>query len=68
MINNAIHDVTAMRIHLNELKSRFDLGLIEGKSFEQVKKIYMEIKELEYQISVFEWKPVNIFNGKQRRI
>lgn len=48
-------DVTAMRIHLNELRSRFDLAMREGESFSVMKDIHLQIKELESCIKVLEW-------------
>lgn len=48
-------DVTAMRIHLNELRSRFDQAIREGESFVTMKDIHLQIKELESCIKVLEW-------------
>ena len=48
-------DVTAMRIHLNELRSRFDQAMREGESFLMMKDIHLQIKELESCIKVLEW-------------
>lgn len=48
-------DVTAMRIHLNELQSRFDQAIREGESFVMMKEIHLQIKELESCIKVLEW-------------
>ena len=52
MFNNINNDVTALRVHLNDLKSLFDQAMCEGGTFEEVKKIYMQIKEVECQINV----------------
>ena len=49
-------DVTAMRIHLNELRSRFDQAMREGESFSVMKDIHLQIKELESCIKVLEWQ------------
>ena len=54
MFENINNDVDALRIHLNEQKIIFDRSIREGLSFELVKKIYLEIKELECQIGVME--------------
>ena len=48
-------DVTTMRIHLNELRSRFDQAMRDGESFTMMKEIHMQIKELESCIKVLEW-------------
>jgi hypothetical protein len=48
-------DVTAMRIHLNELRSRFDQAVRDGESFTVMKEIHLQIKELESCIKVLEW-------------
>ena len=49
------NDVTTMRIHLNELRSRFDQAVREGASFTMMKEIHLQIKELESCIKVLEW-------------
>jgi hypothetical protein len=49
-------DVTAMRIHLNELRSRFDQAMREGESFSIMKDLHLQIKELESCIKVLEWE------------
>jgi hypothetical protein len=58
-------DATAMRLHLNELKSHFDTAMRNGEVFANLKKVYMEIKELECHLKVIEWeanKPRSIAN------
>ena len=52
-------DTSALRIHLNELKSEFDKTMREGASFSIVKSIYKEIKELEWQLKVLDWERNN---------
>jgi hypothetical protein len=42
--------VAAMRVHLNQLKSQFDSAMCNGETFAPLKKIYMQIKELESEI------------------
>ncbi|HUQ64856.1 MAG TPA: hypothetical protein VM101_01790 [Flavitalea sp.] len=53
-------DVTAMRIHLNELKSRLDQAIRDGESFFTMKEIHLQIKELESCINVLEWNGTSI--------
>ena len=55
MILSPDSDVTAMRIHLNELRSRFDQVVRDGESFTTMKELHMQIKELESCIKVLEW-------------
>lgn len=38
---------TSLVIQINELKSKFDNRMREGDTFENVKKIYLKIKELD---------------------
>jgi hypothetical protein len=59
MFTHSTQDVTAMRIHLNELKSSFDRFMNEGVIFEKIKSVYLEIKELESQIAVLDWETPN---------
>jgi hypothetical protein len=49
-------DATAIRMHLNELKSEFDNAMRDGEVFENLKKVYMEIKEMECHLKVIEWE------------
>lgn len=58
MIQNPDSDVTAMRIHLNELRSRFDQAMREGESFTTMKEIHLQIRELESCIKVLEWNGI----------
>ena len=55
MILSPDSDVTAMRIHLNELRTRFDQAIRDGESFKTMKEIHLQIKELESCIKVLEW-------------
>ena len=48
-------DSISIRIHLNELKTEFDMAMRDGEEFATLKKIYMEIKELECHLKVMEW-------------
>lgn len=52
-------DVDSIRIHLNELKAKFDKAMRDGEEFATLKKIYMEIKELECHLNVMEWEADN---------
>ena len=49
-------DVITIRNHLNELKTKFDNAMHEGEEFANLKKIYMEIKELECYLQVLAWE------------
>ena len=55
MIESPDTDVSAMRIHLNELRSRFDEAVRDGESFTMMKEIHLHIKELESCIKELEW-------------
>jgi hypothetical protein len=55
MILNPDSDVVSMRIHLNELRSKFDQAIREGESFITMKEMHLQIKELESCIKVLEW-------------
>jgi hypothetical protein len=63
MILSPDTDVTAMRIHLNELRSRLDQAMRDGESFPIMKQIHLQIKELESCINVLEWS-ANPFNSR----
>jgi len=52
-------DVIAIRIRLNELKTQFDNAMRDGENFAALKKIYMEIKELECHLKVIDWSADN---------
>lgn len=52
-------DVVAMRVHLHELKSAFDTAINNGGVFQDIKKIYMHIKELECRLNVMDWQSGN---------
>jgi hypothetical protein len=55
---NEYHEANlpSLVIHLNELKSLFDEKIQHGECFEEVKKIYNEIKELESKLNVINWQ------------
>ena len=44
------NDAAALSARLNELKIKFDQRMLNGDSFSEVKKIYLEIKKLETQL------------------
>ena len=52
-------DVITIRIRLNELKTQFDRAMRDGEEFAALKKIYMEIKELECHLKVIDWSADN---------
>jgi hypothetical protein len=52
MTNN---DITAIRIQLNELKSKFDRSMREGETFGELRVIHMQIKEMECYLNAMEW-------------
>ena len=53
-------DSPALTNLLRELKSRFDQKLLQGETFEDAKKIYMQIKEIETHLNVINWQyPTN---------
>lgn len=53
-INN---DVTSYRIRLNELKSEFDKSMRQGETYNNLKKIHVQIKELECYLKALDWDP-----------
>jgi hypothetical protein len=50
-------DVTAVGMQLNELRSKLDRLMLEGETFENVKKVYLQIKELECYLHATQWNP-----------
>lgn len=40
-------DVASIRMHLDEMKSAYERAMREGEIFVNLKKIYMEIREME---------------------
>ena len=48
-------DMISLRNNLNILEIRFDQGMLEGELFNNLKKIYMEIKETQCHLKVMEW-------------
>lgn len=50
-------DVTSVSIHLNELRNKFDQCMRNGDTFANVRKLYMQIKELECFLKALIWDP-----------
>lgn len=50
-------DATSITIHLNELKNKFDQCMRNGDTFANIRKMYMQIKELECMLRVLIWDP-----------
>ena len=48
-------DMISLRNNLNIFEMRFDQGMLEGELFNNLKKIYMEIKETQCHLKVMEW-------------
>jgi hypothetical protein len=44
-------------MQLNELKSKLDHLIREGETFDNVKKVYLQIKELECHLNAMYWNP-----------
>jgi len=44
-------DLTQLKLQLQDLKKSFDIAITQGESFEDVKKIYTDIKKIELLIS-----------------
>ena len=57
MAINIDNDVTSVSIRLNELKNKFDQGIRNGETFANVRKIYLQIKELECSRKAMRWNP-----------
>ncbi len=48
-------DMISLRNHLNILEMQFDQGMLKNELFDNLKKIYMEIKETQCHLKVMEW-------------
>lgn len=57
MALNFENDITSVSIRLNELKNKFDQCMRNGDTFSNVRKIYMQIKELECFLKALIWDP-----------
>jgi hypothetical protein len=51
------NDAASVSIHLNELKNKFDQCMRNGDTFANVRKLYMQIKELECALKALIWDP-----------
>ncbi|MBA4166003.1 MAG: hypothetical protein H0X41_00385 [Chitinophagaceae bacterium] len=61
MITNInTEDVTTLTIHLNELKTDLDKFMRQENSFQKVKQVYFEIKEMECHLRALEWNPAHL--------
>ncbi len=61
-------DITAIHIQLNELRSRFDQAMREGNESNDLREIYLQMKELECYLNAREWDPEKHVPGNQRSI
>lgn len=50
-------EVIEISIRLNELKSKFDRIIRDGETYENVKTIYLQIRELECYQNALQWHP-----------
>jgi hypothetical protein len=48
-------DITSLSIQLNELKSKFDQSMRHGDTYANLKKLYMQIKELTCHLQTLGW-------------
>ena len=55
MQNDMSTDITSISIELNELKSEFDRSMRQGDNFANLKKVYMNIKELTCHLQALQW-------------
>ncbi len=51
-----------LKSQLDALKSKFDECILNGNSFEEVKKVYLQIKDLEKAI-LYQRQQLNISEG-----
>lgn len=61
--DEASTDITAITIQLNELRSKFDLGMREGHEPADLKEIYLQMKELECYLKALQWEPERHHNS-----
>jgi len=43
-------DIETLKIQLNEKKNKFDAAIQKGEIFEETKKVYLEMKELQKEL------------------
>ena len=56
-INRELPDITTITIQLNELRSRFDQGMREGREPIDLRQTYQHMKELECHLKALQWEP-----------
>lgn len=56
-INFDVSDITTITIQLNELRSRFDQGMRESREPNNLRDIYLQMKELECHVNALQWEP-----------
>jgi len=61
----SLEDISSLRIHLNELQSKFERFIMQGKSPARLKEIHLQIKELECHINAMDWNPHTHANRDQ---
>ena len=60
-------DLTALSIQLNELRSKFDLGMREGHELADLKETYLQMKEIECHLKALQWDPENNIQHSSQR-
>jgi hypothetical protein len=55
------NDITSINIELNELRSKFDQAMREGSAFQDLREIYLHMKELECHLNALQWDPERSF-------
>ena len=60
-------DLTALSIQLNELRSKFDLGMREGHELADLKETYLQMKEIECHLTALQWDPENNMHNPFQR-
>jgi hypothetical protein len=61
--NEVSTDITAITIQLNELRSKFDQGMREGREPSDLREIYLQMKELECYLKALQWEPEKYNNA-----
>lgn len=61
-------DLTSLSIELNELRSKFDLGMREGHELADLKETYLHMKEIECHLKALQWDPENNMHNSFQRI
>jgi len=50
-------DFTSISIELNECRSKFDQAMREGHDYNELKHLYLQMKELECYVNALQWDP-----------